>query len=146
MSTIRSPFSIWLIKSNFSSILIVFHWFFTWIAPGDADLHFPLILVTKTNTLEGGTTSPMWLYHQCNQSTRVTDGMTVTSLHASLQHEASAAMDRLCQTAFNWKISRIVYAKSRQAEKWCKFSSHIRVKSRKKNLHKMRPACNEAQI
>jgi len=57
----------------------------------------------------------------------VTDGMTVTSLHASLQHEASAAMDRLCQTAFNWKISRIVYAKSRQAEKWCKFSSHIRV-------------------
>jgi len=27
--------------------------------------------------------------------------MTVTSLCTSLQHEASAAMDRLCQTVFN---------------------------------------------
>ena len=113
MSIIRSPFSIWLITSNFSSILIVFQWFFTWIALGEADLCFSLILVTKANTLEGGTTSATWLYHQCNRPTHVTDGMTVTSLCASLQHEASAAMGHIRQNVFNWKISRIVYAKSR---------------------------------
>jgi hypothetical protein len=37
---------------NFSSIPIVFHQFFTWIAPGDADLGFSLILVRKANAVE----------------------------------------------------------------------------------------------
>jgi uncharacterized membrane protein len=31
--------------------------FFTWTALGDADLHFSLILVTKTNAVEGRTTA-----------------------------------------------------------------------------------------
>jgi len=55
MSTICSPFSSQLISSNFSSIPIVFQQFFTWIALGDADLHFSLILATKANIAEGGT-------------------------------------------------------------------------------------------
>jgi hypothetical protein len=38
--------------SNFSSIPIVFHQFFTWIALGDVDLRFSLILVGKANAIE----------------------------------------------------------------------------------------------
>jgi hypothetical protein len=57
MSTIRSPFSSWLNVSNFSSTLTIFHRIFTWTALGDVDLRFSLILVTKANAVEGGTTS-----------------------------------------------------------------------------------------
>jgi len=46
-----------LITSNVSSIQIVFHHFFTWIALGSVDLHVSVILVTKANALKGGTTS-----------------------------------------------------------------------------------------
>jgi hypothetical protein len=38
--------------SNFSSILIVFCQFFTWIALGDADLRVSLTLVRKASVLE----------------------------------------------------------------------------------------------
>jgi hypothetical protein len=41
--------------SNFFSKPIVFCQFFTWIALGDADLHFSLILVRKANAVEGKT-------------------------------------------------------------------------------------------
>ena len=61
MLTIHWPFSIWLIMTNFSSVQIVFHWFFTWIAPDY--LYFLLILVTKSNPVEQETTSAAWLYH-----------------------------------------------------------------------------------
>ena len=40
-------------------ILVVFHQFFTWITLGDVDLCFTLILVTKANAFEGGTTSAL---------------------------------------------------------------------------------------
>jgi len=40
MSTICLPFSGHLITSNFSSVLIVFHIFFTWFVQGDVDLPF----------------------------------------------------------------------------------------------------------
>jgi hypothetical protein len=53
MSTIHSPFSSWLITSNFSSVLIVFCQFFTWIALGYVDLHFSL----NTNAVEEETES-----------------------------------------------------------------------------------------
>jgi hypothetical protein len=42
---------------NFSSKSIVFCRFCTWIAQGDIDLRFSLILVTKANAVEGGITS-----------------------------------------------------------------------------------------
>ena len=102
MSIIRSPFLSWLITSNFSAILIVFFCrFFTWIALGNVDIHFSLILVTKANAVEGGTTSAELLYHQRNQATHVTDGVTVASLSASLQQERSAASDRLGEIGLN---------------------------------------------
>jgi len=61
----------------------------------------------------------------------MTEGMTVTSLVASLQHKASVAtvcpsqivLDkkiityRLCQIALNWTLSR-------KFEEWCKFKLH----------------------
>ena len=99
------------VKSNFSSILIVFGSFFTWIALGNVDLHFSLILVTKSNAGEGGTISAACLHHQYNQPIHVTDGVTVTSLPDSLQRKISAATDRLCQFMLNQKLSCTVNAK-----------------------------------
>jgi hypothetical protein len=52
ISTIRSPFSRQLITCNFSSVPIFFHQFSTWIALGDADLCFSLLLVRKANAVE----------------------------------------------------------------------------------------------
>jgi len=60
---------------NFSSVLTVFHRFFPWIMQDDVDLCFSLILVTKANAVDRGSTSAVWLYHQHNQSTYVNDGM-----------------------------------------------------------------------
>jgi len=56
MSTILSWFSSPLIKSNFSSILIVFRQFFTWFALADVDLYFFITLVREANAVEEETT------------------------------------------------------------------------------------------
>jgi len=56
MSTIHSPFSSRPIKSNFSSILIVFRQFFTWFALAGVDLYFSITLVRKANAVEEETT------------------------------------------------------------------------------------------
>jgi hypothetical protein len=74
MSTLCSPFSSLIIMSNYSSIATAFCPFFTWIALGDVDFRFSLILGTNVNAAEEGTISAACLYHQCNQSTHVTDG------------------------------------------------------------------------
>jgi hypothetical protein len=37
---------------KFSSLLIVFHRFVTWIALGDVDLHFLFMLVRKASAVE----------------------------------------------------------------------------------------------
>ena len=123
ISPIRSPFSSRLITCNFSSVPIVFRRFFTWIALGDADLRFPLILVRKVNGVEEETKWSVWLYHQRNQSIHVTEGVTVTSLPASL-------LQKISQIALNQKF-----------EKWCKFSSPVKAKSPKTKLRKMRTTC-----
>ena len=86
-------------------ILVVFHQFFTWITLGDVDLCFSLILVTKANAFEGGTTSALWLYHQRIQSIYMTNGLTVKSLSANLQHKAILATDRIYQIVLNQKLS-----------------------------------------
>ena len=129
MSTIRSPFSSRHIVSNFSS-LIAFSRFFTWIAPGDADLCFLLIPTAG----EEETQWTAWLYHQCYQSIHVTVGMTVTTLSASLLLKISAAMDCLYQIVLNRKLSC-------KLERWCKFSVCVKAKSCTKKLHETRPAC-----
>jgi len=113
MPTIHWAFSSWLIMSNFSSIPILFLQFFTWIALHDVDLCFSLILITKANAVESGTHSAAWLYHKCNQSTYVTDGVTVMLLSASLQHKTSSDMDCLDQIALNRKWLCIFCAKLR---------------------------------
>jgi len=64
-----------------------------------------------------------------------TDGVTVTSLSSNLQHKTQAAMDHICQITLNQKLSH-------KFEKWRKFSSHIKAKSHKRELSKMRPACS----
>jgi hypothetical protein len=117
--------------SNFSSIPIVFRRFFTWIALGDADLRFSLILVRKANAVDDETKRG---YITNGESMQVTVGVTVTSLSASLLHKISAATDRLCQIPLNRKSLH-------KFEKLCKFSSHVKAKSRKMESHKMRHAC-----
>jgi hypothetical protein len=57
MSTILSPSSCQHITSNFSSLLIVFHQFFTWTALGNGDLHLSLMLVREVNAVGEETTS-----------------------------------------------------------------------------------------
>jgi hypothetical protein len=52
MSTFLSPFSSRLVTSNFSSTPIVFHRIFTWIALGDVDLRFSLMLIRKADVVE----------------------------------------------------------------------------------------------
>jgi hypothetical protein len=91
---------------NFSSILIVFHQFFTWIALGDADLHFSLILVRKANAVDEETKWATWFYHQRNQSIHVTDGVKVTSLLASLLQKVKVTTNHLCQIMLNRKLLR----------------------------------------
>jgi hypothetical protein len=118
MSTTWSPFSSRLITSNFSSILITFHWLFTGIALGDVDLCFSLTLVSKAYVIEEETRRAMWLYPKRNQSICVTDGVTVTSLSASLQHTT----ERVCHIVLNRKLSQTVYAKLYQHEHYCKNS------------------------
>jgi hypothetical protein len=44
-----------------------------------------------------------------------------------------------CQIVLNWTLWH-------KFKKWCKFSSHIKAKSRKKKSYKKRPACNKICI
>jgi len=64
----------------------------------------------------------------------VTDGMTVMSLSTNLLQKVSAATDHLCETAINRTLFR-------KFKKWCKSSSHVKVKLCKENSSKMRPVC-----
>jgi hypothetical protein len=84
----------------------------------------------KANATEGRTISAEGLYHQRNHSTHKSGGVSVMSLSARFQHMASADTDHLCQIVLSQKLSR-------KFEKWCRFSSYVKVKS-----CKMRPACN----
>ena len=104
MSTIHSPSWSQLITSDCSSIRITFRQFFTCIALCNVDLHLSLMLVRKANAVEEGTKWVVWLYHQHNQSIRVTDGVAMMSLSASLLHKIIAVTDRLCQITLKGKI------------------------------------------
>jgi len=102
MGWLLSNFSSWLTASNFSLILIVFHHFFTFITLGDAYLPFSLIFVPKANDDERGIKQATYLYHKRNQSIHVTDGMTLPSLSAGLQHKTNMAEFHLCRTALTF--------------------------------------------
>jgi hypothetical protein len=129
MSTIHSPFKNQLIV--LISILIVFSWFFSWIALGDVYLflthvgkksqccrrenwdwnvqchtcNLDWINWNEFNSIES--TWVAWLYHHHNPSRHVTDGVTVTSHSASLLQKISVDMNHLCQITFNCKLSHI---------------------------------------
>jgi len=62
-------FSSRLIMSNFCSMPIVFHQFFTCIALGDVDLQFSLILVQKASPVKGEIKLAARLHHQHNPYT-----------------------------------------------------------------------------
>ena len=133
MSAVCSPSSSRLITSNLSSILIVFRRFSTWIALGDVDLCFSVMLSRKANALEEETTWAAWLYHRCNKTIHMTDGVTVMSLSASLIQKIRAAADCLCQFALNWKLTH-------EFKKQCQFEVVLKQITHK-IPHKMRPAC-----
>jgi len=65
MSTIHSPFQVSLLCLI---TLQCFHWLITYIALGDLDLRFSLMLVRNAIALEEDTKWAAW-YHHCNQST-----------------------------------------------------------------------------
>jgi len=50
----------------FSSLLIAFHWIFTWIAISDVDLRFSFMLVRQANSVEEETTWAALLHCQRN--------------------------------------------------------------------------------
>jgi hypothetical protein len=94
-------FSSRLITSNFSSVLIVFHQFFTWIALDDIPLWFSFLLVRRAKAVEEKIICAVLFYSVIH----VTDGMTVMSLSASLLQKISVTMDCLCQIMLNSKLS-----------------------------------------
>ena len=55
----------------------------------------------------------VWLYSRYYQSIHVTDGVIVTPLTDSLQHNITATMYCVCHITLNRKLSCIIYAKSR---------------------------------
>jgi hypothetical protein len=136
MSAVYSSLSGRLLTSNLSWILIVFRRFFTWIALGNVRIYlrFSLTLERRANAVEEETKWTARLYHHRNQSTHVTDSVTVTSLTAGLLQMTRAAKNSICQIALNRKLLR-------KFEKWCEFSSRIKAKSLKKKSRKTRPAC-----
>ena len=78
----------------------------------------------------------------------MTDGVTVMSLSASLQHNIEVTMD--CSMPHHIKLKIIVYrlcqvmlnqTSLHKFEKWCKFSSHLKANFCKKKSHTKRPAC-----
>ena len=61
--------------------------FFTCIVQNDVDLLDPIIFLPKASGDEGVNTQSACLYHHRKKSVHVTDGVTVTSLSASLQQD-----------------------------------------------------------
>jgi hypothetical protein len=63
----------------------------------------------------------------------VTEGVTVTSLFASLLQKISVDTHRLCRIVLNQTLSR-------KFKKWCKLLSRVKANLRGKKLRKMTPA------
>jgi len=102
--------------SNFPSVPTVLYQFLTCIALSDADLRFSLML-TKACVIEEETKWAAWLYHWCNQSIHLTEGVTVMSLPASHLQKISLHMNHQCKIAPN-KIIVLIYS---LAHHLCKF-------------------------
>jgi hypothetical protein len=105
-SKFHSPFSRRLITRNFSSTPPVFRRFFTLIALCDADLRFSLILIRKANAVKEQTKRDAAYITKVINVIRVTDGVTVTSLPASLLQNVTVTTDRLWKIALKRRLSR----------------------------------------
>jgi len=116
LSTIPSPLSNLLITPNFSSIQNVLHQFFTWIALGDVDLCFSLLLVTKPMPLKGE------LYQTCDYITNVINPYTWL-MAWQWSHFLLAP-----NTRQEWP--QIVHAKLHSTENYCISSmpNHVKLK------------------
>jgi hypothetical protein len=110
-SAIQLHFSSRLITSNFSSVMDVFCQIFTWIALGDVDLCFLLVMSLHTCDWQ------QWCYFLLSSYRR-----------------CLLATDHLCQIVLNEKLLSKLKNK-------CKLSSCVKAKSHKKKSHKTRPAC-----
>jgi len=66
--TLHSPFLSQLIVSNFSSVPVAFHQFFIWIALGDLDLHFLLVL-SKVSCVEEETNCMIYVTNEISTYT-----------------------------------------------------------------------------
>jgi len=99
--------------SNSSSVPTVFLQFFTWIALRDVDLPFSLILVTKANAVEGGTSSTKWY-----------DSYTWLMARKGRRFLLFSNTAHACWILLNRKLSCIAYAKSCYTENY-----HINLKS-----------------
>jgi hypothetical protein len=118
---------------NFSSVLIVFRWFITWIALSYADLHFWFTLISTAKAIEEETKRAAWLHHQRNQSTHVTDD--VRWRHFLLDSTADKWGHRSCMPI---GLNRTL---TRKFENWCKISGRVKAKSCKNKSHNTRSAC-----
>jgi len=94
---------------------------FTWIALDDIPLWFSFTMVRRANSVEEKINCVVLFYSHRNQSTHVTNGMTVMSLSASLLQKIRVTVVCICQIMLNWKLSL-------QFWKWYKYSSHFKVK------------------
>ena len=82
----KSAYYVWFLL-NTDCLLLIYHLdYIRWCI-----LHFSLILVIKANSIYERTTSSIQLYHQCNKSIHMTNGVTLKSLSASLQYKRSVA-------------------------------------------------------
>jgi len=93
---------------------------FNWIAQGDVDLHFSLVSLRKASAVEEETEWAAWLYHRCDQSMHLTEGVTVMPLCWPFTE------DKLAHESSMWnciKLKVIVLI-----QMWCKFWSCIKTK------------------
>jgi len=72
--------------------------------PHPVDLRFSLVLLRKASAVEEETKWAAWLYHRCNQSIHLTEGVTVMSHSASVLQKISMHMNHLCEIASNRKL------------------------------------------
>jgi len=87
---------------NFSSVPFVFCWFFAWIALGDVDWHFSLILLKKSMPLKGELHHAREYINIISPYTWMMAWQTLYFLLASNTRQAST--DHVCQITLNWKL------------------------------------------
>ena len=109
-----------LMVSKFSSVPTVFHQFHL-DCTSYVDLCFSLMSLRNSSAVEEEKEEWVtWLYHRCNQSMHLTEGVTVMSLSASLLQNKHAHESSM-QNCIKQKVIVLI-------QMWCKFWSCIKAK------------------